>query len=176
MASKIKPQQLVFIALCSALTVVCSYIYLPVGSINLTLQVFAVSFAGFFLGAKKGAISILVYVLLGLIGIPVFSGFKGGLGVLFNATGGFILGFVPMAFLSGIKKHPIIFSFLGLIICHILGVAVFSLVTGRGVLESIVVASLPYILKDEILVLLAYKTSGIVKKRINYINKEDSFI
>ncbi len=173
MAFKIKPIELVFIALCASLTVVCSFIYLPFGSVNFTLQVFAIAFSGFLLGAKKGTLATFVYVLLGLIGIPVFSGFQGGISALFNITGGFILGFVPLAFFSGIKKHPLLFSFLGLLICHVFGVTVFCLVTGRGVLEGIILASLPYILKDVVLVLLAYKTSGVIKKRMNYINKEN---
>lgn len=175
MAFNLKPHQLVFMALCSALTAVCSFIYLPLGSVNFTLQIFAVAFAGFFLGAKKGAISILVYVLSGLVGIPVFSGFQGGISALFNITGGFILGFIPMAFLCGVKKQPVLCGFLGLIICHILGIIVFSLITGRGIIEGIIMASLPYMLKDACLMLLAYKTSSIIKKRMNYINKEAMF-
>ena len=70
---------IVFIALCSAITVVCSQISVPIGPVPVTLQTFAIALSGYLLGAKGGTAAVTVYIITGLIGLPVFAGFKGGI-------------------------------------------------------------------------------------------------
>ena len=72
--SKFRTIDLVFIAVCAALMAVCSWISIPT-TVPFTLQTFAVFFAVYFLGGKKGTISVLIYILLGAVGVPVFAGF-----------------------------------------------------------------------------------------------------
>ena len=81
-------------ALFAAVITVCSWISLPVFAVPITLQTFAVFSALLILGGKYGTMSVLVYILLGSVGAPVFSGFRGGLSALMGPTGGYIVGFL----------------------------------------------------------------------------------
>ena len=83
-------------AICTALIVVCSWLTVPF-TVPFTMQTFAIFFTVCLLGPWQGMISILVYILLGAVGVPVFSGFRGGLDALLGPTGGYILGFLATA-------------------------------------------------------------------------------
>ena len=101
---------LVLIAIFVVLITVCTWITIPVGSIPFTLQTFAVFVTGGLLGAKRGTIAVIVYILLGIIGVPVFSAFSSGI-VKFipntetGMTGGYIVGFVFTTIIIGIFKN-----------------------------------------------------------------------
>ncbi len=161
---------LVFAALFTGLTAVISQIYIPFG-VPLTFQVFGIALCGYTLGAKWGTASVAVYILLGCLGLPVFSGFKGGFSVLFEMTGGFILGFLPLVFFCGAvrkKRKAVKFavSFIGLLICHLWGIIQFSLITQSGMLVSLLTVSLPYIVKDILLVVTADLISKNIRERL----------
>lgn len=113
--------ELVFAAMFAAVISVLSQFTIPLGAIPLTLQTFAVGFAVTLLGKKTGTISVGVYLLLGLIGLPVFAGGSAGFGVLFGPTGGFLIGFLFNAFVTGwlIEKRP--FNFTWSILANIVG-------------------------------------------------------
>lgn len=85
--------EMTFIALFTVMIAICSWISIPT-AVPFTLQTFAVSMAILMLGGRRGTISILVFILLAAIGVPVLSGFSGGFGVLMGPTGGYILGFL----------------------------------------------------------------------------------
>jgi len=99
-----KTLQMVRTALFSGILCVLSPVALPVpGSpVPLSLATFVVYLAGMVLGAKQGVISVLVYLLLGTVGLPVFSGFSGGVGVLLGPTGGYLTGYVPCVLVVGL--------------------------------------------------------------------------
>ena len=84
---------LAYMAVCAALIAICSWISIP-AAVPFTMQTFAVFCVLGLLGGKRGTISILVYILLGAVGLPVFAGFSGGIGILFGTTGGYIIGFI----------------------------------------------------------------------------------
>ncbi|MBP5250511.1 MAG: biotin transporter BioY, partial [Lachnospiraceae bacterium] len=84
---------MIFIAMMAAIMAVCAWITIP-AAVPFTLQTFAVFLAICVLGGKNGTIAVFVYILLGAVGLPVFSGFKGGVGVLLGNTGGYIIGFL----------------------------------------------------------------------------------
>ena len=90
---KTKTKEIILISLSAALICICSWIQVP-SAVPFTLQTFAVFLVSAVLGAKKGVAATLVYILLGAVGLPVFSGFQGGVGVLLGATGGYVFGFV----------------------------------------------------------------------------------
>ena len=94
-----KIRNMVLSALFAALLCICAWISLPLGALTFTLQTFAIFLALLTLGGKWGSVSILVYIFLGAMGLPVFSGFQGGLGALFGPTGGCIFGFMLTALL-----------------------------------------------------------------------------
>ena len=84
---------LTYMAVCAALIAICAWITVP-AAVPFTLQTFAVFCVLGLLGGKRGTVAILVYILLGAVGLPVFSGFNGGIGALLGTTGGYILGFI----------------------------------------------------------------------------------
>ena len=159
------------IALFVAIISVLAQISIPISLIPITLQTFAIALCGFVLDRKSAIIAVIVYLTLGGVGVPVFASFNGGFHVLLSYTGGFLWGFIPFVFLSSLfkGKMSIFFGILGLILCHLMGVVQYSLVSKTSILISFTVSSLFYVLKDVILVVLAY----FVSIRVNKINKGD---
>ena len=92
-STKMQTLDMAYIGLFAVVIAICSWISIPT-VVPFTLQTFAVFLAVAVLGGKRGTLAVIVYVLLGAVGLPVFSGFKGGIGVLLNTTGGYIIGFV----------------------------------------------------------------------------------
>ena len=156
---KRKTLDIVYCGIFATITAILAQISIPLpGGVPLTLQTFAVSLAGILLGSKKGFISILVYVLMGAIGLPVFSGFSAGIG----AIGGFILSFPIMSFIIGLicertDNRILIFlaMILGSIPNYLLGAIQFSLVTSSNMYNAFLVCVLPFILVGVIKAVLA---------------------
>ena len=93
---------MVVTALMAAVTCILAPLSVPIGPVPISLTNFAIYLSLYLLDWKKGTLSYLIYLLLGLVGLPVFSGFTGGLAKLAGPTGGYIIGFIPMAILAGI--------------------------------------------------------------------------
>jgi biotin transport system substrate-specific component len=169
---------IVYIALFTAILSVLSQIAIPsIRGVPMTLQTLAIALTGYVLGSKKGTIVVLLYILLGSIGLPVFASFKAGIGVISGVTGGFIIGFVFQVFLTGFTKSFIkpknsilnfIYSFLlglaGLTICHLFGIIQFSLLTKQTFVLSFLLVSAPYLIKDIASVFLAFGLNSILIK------------
>lgn len=170
---------LAFMALFSALIVICTMIAIPMPSgVPITLQTFAIALCGFVLGAKRGTISVAVYIALGVVGLPVFSGFSGGIGKLAGVTGGFIWGFILMVVLCGLgtqtkratKVLPMVFGVLGLLACHLAGILQFSIITGTPFIASALTVSLPYMIKDIVSVAAALIMAKILSTALKKAN------
>lgn len=175
---KMSAKDMAFTGMFAAVIAVLSQIAIPLPSgVPVTLQTFAVALAGYTLGMKAGGLSSLVYVLIGAVGVPVFAGFKGGLGSLTGPTGGFIWGFIIMALLCGLgtdtgKKIPAIaLGIAGLLICHLCGAAQFTVIKDGGFLSSVMLVCVPYLLKDFISVGLAFGLALILRSRVNITKK-----
>lgn len=95
-------RQLAVIGVMTAVTCILAPLSLPIGPVPISLTNLAIYFALYVLGVKFGCISYLVYLLIGFIGVPVFSGFTSGPGKLLGPTGGYLIGFIPMAVIAGI--------------------------------------------------------------------------
>ena len=151
-----KTRDLVVCSLFAAMTAVLSQISIPLpNGIPLTLQLFAVFLCGVILGAKKGFISTLVYVVLGAIGLPVFAGFTGGFQYIVGYSGGFIISFPLVAFIIGFvseKTDNMVFillsTILGLIVSYTIGTLVFSIVTNTSISASLAACVIPFIFTD----------------------------
>ena len=160
---KRKTLDIVYCGIFATITAILAQISIPLpGGVPLTLQTFAVSLAGILLGSKKGFISILVYVLMGAIGLPVFSGFSAGIGAIVGPTGGFILSFPIMGFIIGLiceRTDNKILIFLGMILGsipnYLVGAIQFSLVTSSRIYNAFLVCVLPFILVGVIKAVLA---------------------
>lgn len=167
---KLNTREMVLIAVFSAVIAVFSQVSIPFPSgIPITLQTFIIALAGYCFGSINGSATVLVYVALGIIGIPVFSGFKGGLGAVFDITGGFIIGFIPMAFLCGIPAEKrflrLLYGFIGVCTCHLIGILWFS-VYSADIVNAFITSSLPFLFKDFISVSAAELISDKIKKYV----------
>lgn len=163
----------VFLARCalfSALLCICAWISIPIGNMTFTLQSFALILALFVLDGKDATVSVAVYLLLGMIGLPVFSGFRGGVGALLGVTGGYLWGFLPACLVFwGItaifsEKSKIYAGIAAMISVYICGTIWFEVYVSGGLLAIIAQSVLPYLLPDAIKFLLAFSLSGKLKK------------
>lgn len=163
------------IAVLTALMVVCAWISIP-SPVPFTLQTFGVFLTAGLLGKNKGVIAVLVYILLGAIGLPVFSGGRGGLGIILGETGGYIMGFLPSAYICGMlceknKKPLMLFAsmVLGLLVCYgagsIWAYFMFFKVGWAGVAAVLIKYVLSFIIPDLIKLGLAAFVVKELKKR-----------
>lgn len=175
--------EIVFIGVMAALIAVCSWISIPT-TVPFTLQTFAVFLAVGLLGGRNGTITVLIYILLGAVGLPVFAGFTGGFGKLLGTTGGYIVGFLLSAVIMWAfekffgKKLWIsaIAMVLGLIACYAVGTAWFMVVYARNTGEITLLTTLswcvfPFILPDMIKIALALLLSNRLRVAIPAFNK-----
>lgn len=102
---KMNVKQLCLCGLFAALMAVCAWISIPIFSIPVTLQLLAIMVCAAMLPPMYATLAVVVYVLLGLVGLPVFAGFTGGVGKLFGITGGYIVGFIPAAYITSLIIH-----------------------------------------------------------------------
>lgn len=161
----------VFSALMCALTAILAQISIPVGVTAVTLQTFSVSLAGYLLGARAGALSMLSYLLLGACGVPVFSLFTGGIGILLGPTGGFLLAFPLMALICGLSRRSGVFrqtaaGLAGLLIVYIIGTAHMCLVSGFEPGEALAAGVAPFVLKDVLSIAGAVGAGRTISGRI----------
>lgn len=184
MNQKISTIDLIYIAFGAALITVCSWISIPT-VVPFTLQTFAVFAVLSILGGKRGTLSVLVYILLGAVGLPVFSGFKSGAAVLLGTTGGYIIGFlltgliyIAMEKISG-RKQPfeVISLLLGLIACYTFGTIwfmnVYAAKTGPiGIGAALSWCVLPFIIPDIIKLILALLISARVRNTVLVLNTQ----
>ena len=170
---KINIRQMTLISLFAALTAVGAFISIPLYPVPLSLQSLFTLLAAMILGSVMGASSQIIYVLLGVIGLPVFAGFKAGIGILFGPTGGFLFGFIISAYIIGkiveLKKEKNIFYYflagiIGTIIIYIIGITQLSLVTGIGVKKAITVGMLPFLPGDILKIIAASFIARKLKK------------
>ncbi|MBO5262386.1 MAG: biotin transporter BioY [Clostridia bacterium] len=160
---------LTYISLCVAIMAALSQLAIPIGTVPLTLQAFSVSLIGYFLGLKNGVAAITVYILLGLVGVPVFANFQGGLHTVIGYTGGFILGYLPYACLCGIKGEKwkkITLGIIGLLLCHLCGILWYMHLAELNIWLAFIAVSAPYLLKDIALTVCAYFVSEALHKRL----------
>ena len=170
-------KEITFVGMCSALMAIFSQISIPLPftSVPITLQTFGLVVLSVIVGAKIGSLSIIIFVILGAIGLPVFSHFNGGFGVLVGPTGGYIIGFILMAFLIGYassKKNKIllfIFSYIAVTTDLILGTIHLKIVTGMNIQAALIAGFYPFIIKDFITVSIAIIIGLKVKKNVEGI-------
>ncbi len=155
-------KEIAYIAVSVALIAVCAWISVPVLQVPYTFQTFAVPLVGGLLGWKRGGIAVAVYILMGLAGIPVFSGFNAGPAALFGVTGGYIIGFLFAVVISGLfKLIPLknkwgrcaLFygaNVLGMAVCYIFGTAWFAAMYHCSAAYALAVCVVPYLIADAV--------------------------
>ena len=176
-----KTRKLVFYALFAALTCICSQIAIPLpGDVPLSLATFAVMLSGALLGRFGGAVSMVVYVLLGVVGVPVFAGFRGGADRVLGPTGGYIIGYIFMALVIGLLISvwgsnffaSAIAMFAGTVVCYLFGTVWYMLSTGTAFFPAIMACVIPFLPGDAIKILLASFCSGRLQQMVKLSVKD----
>ncbi len=169
--ARINTRELTHIALGTTLIAVCSWISVPSllpAMVPFTMQTFAVCLVSALLGLRDGLWSVGCYILLGIAGAPVFSGFRGGFAVILGTTGGYIAGFLFTALIVGLavdrfgRTRPVLLlsMALGILVCYAFGTAWFLLVYARssgavGLMSVLSWCVAPYLLPDAAKIVLA---------------------
>ncbi len=168
-------RSMVFMAVFAALICVAAPFAIQVGPIPITLATFAIYLTGAILGGKRGVVAVVVYILLGAVGLPVFSNFNGGFGALLGPTGGYIIGYIPMVLITGIfaemnsKKHwtMIIGMLLGTVALYAFGTAWYMILTGKDLVTALTICVLPFIPGDGIKIACVTAIALPLKSKLN---------
>lgn len=167
----LKTKDLTLTAIFSAIICILSIITIPIGTVPMSLSLFAIILSAISLGVKKGIMSVLIYILIGSLGLPVFSGFKGGLHILFGPTGGFIISYIFVSLIMSFASQKtnkkltlVIFSLLSLAVCYILGSFQYSLISKVSFYNSLSVCVYPFVVFDVLKAILAINIGIKLKK------------
>lgn len=168
-------REMVFIAICAALICVLAPISVPVGAIPISLGTFAIYFSAALLGGKRGTIAVIVYIMLGVVGLPVFTAMRGGAAVLFGATGGYIIGYIPLAFLTGVfsdmrsKLHwtmPL-GMVLGTVVMYTFATAWYMIINGCTLAAALLACAVPFLVFDAVKMVLATLLAVVLRSRLS---------
>lgn len=171
---KTNVREMVLIALMAAVTCIMGPLSVPIGIVPISLTNLAVYLAIYVLGCKRGTLSYFVYLLIGLVGVPVFSGFTGGVGKLFGPTGGYLIGFIFMALICGwfIDKFDckLVPSFVGMvlgtIVCYAFGTAWLAYQASMSFYAALAAGVLPFIPGDLAKMVIAAIIGPQVRRRL----------
>lgn len=171
-----KTKELVIMALFAGIFCVLGPIALPIGPVPISLTNFVLYISVYVIGGKKTTTSYLIYLLLGGVGLPVFSGYGSGLGKLLGVTGGYLIGFIFTSIVTGIiiykfynnKIISIAGMFLGLLICYAFGTAWFAFLNGdKTIFEIIKLCVIPFIALDCVKILISAFIGPVLKTKIH---------
>ena len=171
---KITVYQLCVTALMAALMCILGPVTIPIGAVPISLMVLVMLLSVYLLGWKLGTLSMLLYLAIGAVGLPVFSGYQGGLAKLAGPTGGYILGYVPMAIIAGlfIEKSgaKIVWSVLGMVLAvavlYAFGTAWFVLQMQCTVGYALTICVLPFLAFDAAKIAVALVVGGLLRRRL----------
>jgi len=160
-------------AVMTAVICVLAPLSIPIGPVPITLTNLAIYFALYLLGMRLGTASCAAYLLLGMFGLPVFSGFTGGVGKLLGPTGGYLVGFLPMALIGGwfierFSRRALHLAglALGTLVCYTLGTAWFCVVARMTPLSALSLAVFPFIPFDAGKIVLASLVGPMLRERL----------
>lgn len=161
-------------ALMTAVTCILAPLSIPIGPVPISLTNFAIYLSLYLLDWKKGTISYILYLLLGLVGLPVFSGFTGGIGKLAGPTGGYIIGFIPMAIIAGIviDKYTekwllcLLAMIVGTIVCYALGTAWLAYEAKMDMMAALWAGVIPFIPGDLVKMALAILIAPKIRAQV----------
>ena len=176
--AKFSTKDLVYIAIFASLLAICSWISIDT-VVPFTLQTFGVFLTCGLLGGRRGTLSILLYLLMAAVGIPVLAGFTGGLGILLGVTGGYVIGFVLAALLIwGIERFfgdrlwlLGVGMVLGMIVCYFFGTVWYMVVYTRtegtlSVLTALSWCVFPFIIPDAVKIALALALTARLRRYV----------
>ena len=160
---RIPTLQLVLCAVFAALTAVCAQITIPIGAVPISLSLLPPLLCAALLSPRYAVLSMAVYLLMGLCGLPVFSGMSGGPGKLFGVTGGYIIGYLPCVWLASFFIHrtwnrmiwKCAAMALGVLICYAFGTVWFMVLRGMDLMSTLSICVFPFLPFDALKIILA---------------------
>ena len=179
MSKTFSVQKMAIIALMTAVLCILAPISIPVfiSPVPVSLGVLAVYLTAYVLSPVDSLISVIIFILLGTFGLPVFSGYSGGLSKLVGPTGGYIIGFLFTVYISSLfihMKKGIIFDVIGMItglaICYILGTIWFSYQQGKGFIASLLLCVVPFLIGDAVKIIVAVILGTQLNKRLAHLD------
>lgn len=170
--------QMAIIGVMAAVICILGPLSIPIGVVPISFTNLAIYFALYTLGMKKGTISYIVYMLVGFVGIPVFSGFTGGPSKLLGPTGGYLIGFIFMAVIAGffidtfLDKRYLCFigMVLGTVVCYIFGTIWLSYQAHISVSAALAMGVIPFIPGDLVKILIAILIGPQIRRRLIKVN------
>ena len=175
-----KVKDMTLTAVMAALICITGPLVVPIGPIPLSLATLAVYLAGAITGKKKGTLAVALYLLIGIAGVPVFSGFSGGFQKLAGVTGGYLVGYLPCAFLAGLGAERAekedrkwilpAMMVLGTAVLYILGTAWFMIQSGNSLGASLGMCVLPFLAGDGLKITAASLLAGPVRRAVSRIH------
>ena len=153
-------------ALFAAMMALCAWIGVPLGHTVFTMQTFGVLLALGLLGGKRGTVSILCYLLLGAAGLPVFSGFRGGIGAILGPTGGYLWGFLATGLVFWLIEkwsRPVAMA-AGIAACYACGTVWYMNYTGGALAAVLAQTVLPSLIPDAVKLILALRLTRRLKR------------
>ena len=171
---KITTQQMALVAIMTALTCILAPFSLPIGPVPISLTNLVIYFSLYLLGWKLGTLSYVIYLLIGLVGVPVFSGFTAGPAKLFGPTGGYLIGFIPMAIIAGIviDKYTekwllcLLAMIVGMIVCYALGTAWLAYEAKMDMMAALWAGVIPFIPGDLVKMALAILIAPKIRAQV----------
>ncbi|WP_274970002.1 biotin transporter BioY [Lachnoanaerobaculum orale] len=179
MSKTFSVQKMAIIALMTAVLCILAPISIPVfiSPVPISLGVLAIYLTAYVLSPLDATISVIIFILLGTFGLPVFSGYSGGLSKLVGPTGGYIIGFLFTVYISSLfihMKKGIIFDVIGMItglaLCYILGTIWFSYQQGKGFIASLLLCVVPFLIGDAIKIIVAVILGTQINKRLAHLD------
>lgn len=179
-STKSSTYQIVLIGIMTAITCILGPLSIPIpfSPVPISFTNLAIYLTAFILGWKRGTLSYLIYLFLGLVGLPIFSNFSGGPSKLFGPTGGYLIGFILMAFISGLFieffNGNVSMYILGLMLAsaanYLLGTAWLSYQLDLTFYQALSVGVFPYLIGDGIKIAIAIAIGPMIRNRLKQAN------
>ena len=168
----IKTQNITLIALMSAILCIIGPFVIPIGMIPMSLTNMVIYLTIILLDKKRATISVVVYLLIGFVGLPVFAGFTGGAGKLLGPTGGYLIGYLVLSLVAGtilekIEKVKILALSMGTIGLYLIGTMWLMFQSKLSFMSALTVGVLPFVVFDVIKILIAVVLGNSIRKRMH---------
>ena len=166
---------MIYASLFGAVTAAGAYLIIPFPLVPITLQTLFLNLAAVFLGGRLAALSQVIYILLGIIGLPVFAGGKAGIGILIGPTGGYLIGFVVAAYVIGklieMKERPGLVwmacsMVVGLVVIYLLGVTWLAIFAKLNPKQAILMGAVRFLIGDALKIIIAALIALKIRDRI----------
>ena len=177
MTAILSTKKLTLAALMSALLCLLAPLSIPIGPVPITLSLFVIYIISYVLDVNTAIISVFIYLLIGAAGIPVFAGYKSGIGIILGPSGGYLISYLLIVYISSYinNKYPnkkivqLFAMFISLIICYIIGTIWFSVFKKMTFVESLFICVFPFIITDMIKIIAACIIGTEIRQRLRLI-------